>query len=381
MSITTRRRRVLALVLALVPALSLLGSPADAADEPREEPTVVASGLDQPRHLALSPKGDLFIAEAGSGGDLEEVGFFAGADHCTGLTGAVTRVDRRGRQTRVASGLPSAAQCQGGAQGLGPSGIVAVGDRVAVQMGSTASFDPNIDLEVGADLYGRLLEARGGGDAGRVAADITAIEAATDPDGEGYDSNPSDLAPYRSGYVVTDAGANAVHVIDRRGTVVRTVEVPQEPCPGGPANCFGDEDLDSVPTGIVRGRGDTFYISTLSGVVADFTVTPPAVGFQPGRGKVFAFDASTGEIAEFADDLTTVIDVAYDAKDRVVYAAEFITGRIVAIDVATGARTEVTRPGEVIAPGGLVVDRSGDLYVSVFAPTPGNAGQVLRYRR
>ncbi len=378
MSTTTRIRPIVAVAL----VLSLLGLATQAAaDDGWREPTVVATGLDQPRHLAISSRGDLFVTEAGSGGDLEEVGFFAGADHCTGLTGAVTMIDRLGQQSRVASGLPSAAQCVGGAQGLGPSGIVAVGDRVAVQMGSTASFDPNLDLTVGADLYGRVLESRRGGGTGRVAADITAIEQATDPDGEGYDSNPSDLASYRSGYVVTDAGANAVHVIDRRGQVVRTVEVPQEPCPGGAGNCFGDEDLDSVPTGIVRGRGDIFYISTLSGVVADFTVSPPAVGFQPGRGKIFAFNARTGEIAEFAGDLTTVIDVAYDARAQVVYAAEFITGRIVAIDEATGARTEVSRPGEVIAPGGLVVDRDGNLYVSVFAPVPGNAGQVLRYRR
>ena len=42
--------------------------------------------------------------------------------------------------------------------------------------------------------------------AGRVVADLTAVEAADDPDGEGYDSNPTDLAPFRGGYVVTDAG-------------------------------------------------------------------------------------------------------------------------------------------------------------------------------
>ena len=378
----TRTRRIVA---ALVAAALLAFSAPAAADDDHDDhdgPTIVATGLDQPRDLAFNGRGDLFIAEAGSGGDLEEVGVFAGALHCTGLTGAVTRVDKRGRQERVVTGLPSAAHCDGGAQGIGPAGLVSNGrNRVVIQMGSPAIFDPNTDLTVGSDTYGRVLKSRRNGTIGRTIADITSFEAANDLDGEGYDSNPTDLARYRGGYVVTDAGANAVHVIDRRGRLVRTVEVPQDPCPGDPGNCFGDEDLDSVPTGIVRGRGHTFYISTLSGVVADFTVTPPAVGFQPGRGKIFSFNAKTGEITEFATDLTTVIDVAYDRREKVVYAAEFLTGAVWAIDVSSGERTRVDEPGELVTPGGLAVDRHGDLYVSIFTAAPGNLGQVVRYDR
>lgn len=374
---SSRARTGLVLVaVAAVLAVTAAPGGADADDGPE----IVATGLDQPRGLDITARGDLYIAEAGSGGDLEEVGFFAGALHCTGLTGAITRVDKKGNQERIVDGLPSAGHCDGGQQGLGPAGVLANGRRqVVIQMGSTASFDPNAVLTVGADRYGRVLQAGDDNTIRRTIADVTSFEAASDPDGEGYDSNPTDIARYRGGYVVTDAGANAVHVIDRWGRLVRTVLVPQDPCPGGAGNCFGDPNLDSVPTGITRGRGSTFYISTLSGVVADFTQTPPAVGFQPGNGKIFAFDARTGEITEFAGDLTTVIDVAYDRRDRVVYAAEFLTGAVWRIDVKSGERTRVDTPGDLVTPGGLAVDRKGDLYVSVFTAAPGKVGQVVRY--
>ncbi len=376
------------LVGGVASALAVLGATASVATAeaghggghgtPGPRLTVVAEGLDQPRHLDFSQRGDLYITEAGSGGSLEEVGVFAGAPHCTGLTGAVARLDRHGELERVVTGLPSAAHCSGGQQGLGPSGVVAEGRHdVVVQMGSTAIFDPNTQLAVGADRYGRVLRVRDEGKV-RVIADTTAFEAASDPDQEGYDSNPTDLAGHKDGYVVVDAGANAAHVIDGKGRLVRTVLVPQDACPGGPGNCFGDANLDSVPTGITRGRGDTFYISTLSGVVADFTVTPPDVNFRPGNAKVFALNAATGEIKALATGLTTAIDVAYDRKANLVYAAEFVTGAIWRIDATTGAKTRVDQPGDFVTPGGIAVDDRGDLYVSTFAAAPGKAGQVVK---
>ena len=170
-----------------------------------------------------------------------------------------------------------------------------------------------------------------------------------------------------------------MHVFDGKGRLRLTAPVPQDPCPGDPGNCFGDANLDSVPTGIARGEGDTFYVSTLSGVVADFTVSPPDVGFRPGNAKVFAFDARSGEFTVLADGLTTLIDVAYDRREEVVYAAEFITGAVYRIGLESGERARVDEPGEIVAPGGLAVGRDGALYVSTFAAAPGKLGQVVRY--
>src|SRR5262245_872064 len=67
---------------------------------------VVAQRLDSPRHLAFGSRGDLFIAEAGRGGtDLPFTGGEGPAN--MGPSGAVTKVDRWGRQYRIATGLAS----------------------------------------------------------------------------------------------------------------------------------------------------------------------------------------------------------------------------------------------------------------------------------
>ena len=49
------------------------------------------------------------------------------------------------------------------------------------------------------------------------------------------------------------------------------------------------------------------------------------------------------------------------------------------IDAGSGERTRVDQPGDLITPGGLAVDKRGDLYVSVFAAAPGLAGQIVKY--
>src|ERR1700755_1628231 len=56
---------------------------------------VIATGLDSPRHLAFGDD-DLFVAEAGRGGSGP---CFAGGEGpaCMGATGAVTKIDHRGR--------------------------------------------------------------------------------------------------------------------------------------------------------------------------------------------------------------------------------------------------------------------------------------------
>src|SRR6185503_3264628 len=87
---------------------------------------VIASGLDSPRHLAFGSRGDLFVAEAGRGGSGP---CFIGGEGpaCMGATGAVTKIDRWGHQSRIVEGLASYANTPGNDNAIGPHGITVLG--------------------------------------------------------------------------------------------------------------------------------------------------------------------------------------------------------------------------------------------------------------
>src|ERR1044071_2596926 len=119
-------------VLPIVLLLALVVAPAGASTTSVD---VVATGLDSPRHLAFGSRGDLFVAEAGRGGSGP---CFIGGEGpaCMGATGAVTKIDRWGHQSRIAKGLASYANTPGNDNAIGPHGITVLGaDRVYVTNG------------------------------------------------------------------------------------------------------------------------------------------------------------------------------------------------------------------------------------------------------
>lgn len=84
---------------------------------------VIATGLNNPRGIAIAPDGDLYVAEAGTGGKRACIHASDNTDPCFGTTGSITRISlRNGAQTRVITGLPSLAGASGGGA-IGPAGI------------------------------------------------------------------------------------------------------------------------------------------------------------------------------------------------------------------------------------------------------------------
>ncbi|GID52383.1 ScyD/ScyE family protein [Actinoplanes couchii] len=93
---------------------------------------VVARGLDNPRGMAFGPRGELYVAEAGRGGDTACRPGPAGDRICDGPSGAVSVVDF-GHQWRVVSRLPSTAPVTGDhASGVADVAVGADGDLIHV---------------------------------------------------------------------------------------------------------------------------------------------------------------------------------------------------------------------------------------------------------
>jgi hypothetical protein len=85
--------------------------------------TVYASGLESPRGLKFGPDGDLYVAEAGTGGTVSTVGSCEQVpapigSYLGGSSGRISKIDRSGKRTTVASGFPSSLAAEGDLQGV-----------------------------------------------------------------------------------------------------------------------------------------------------------------------------------------------------------------------------------------------------------------------
>ena len=112
----------------LTASLCLVASAASIASVPAyaqlsSNATVYASGLESPRGLKFGPDGDLYVAEAGTGGTISTVGSCAQVpppigSYLGGNTGRISKLDKSGNRTTVASGFPSTLAAEGDLQGV-----------------------------------------------------------------------------------------------------------------------------------------------------------------------------------------------------------------------------------------------------------------------
>jgi hypothetical protein len=343
-------------------------------------PTVklVAQGLDSPRHLAFGSHGDLFVAEAGRGGtDL----CFTGGEGpaCMGASGAVTKVDRWGRQYRIATGLASMANTPNNDNAIGPHGITVLGDDgvIITNGGPTEPRDatgadiPRETLAEGrpyADLFGRVLAL---GKRGKLLklADIWDFERDNNPDAQAgnpaIDSNPVDVALDGYKLVVADAGGNAVDVVKPYNRVSALSIFANLPPEAGGAQ--------AVPTSVVIGPDHRYYVSLLTGFP-----------FTPGVATIYRVDPRTGAQSQLATGFTNLMDLAF-GRNGTLYALSIDNdgllggsneGAIYAVDRAGNKTQLALRAGTLPMPGGITA--TGDaLYVSINSGSPGN-GQVIR---
>jgi hypothetical protein len=377
------RARIRSAVLA---AVVVLGGTAASAEAVTVE-EIGDGGLRSPRHLAFSQTGDLYVAEAGRGGDGP---CFIGGEGpaCFGATGAVTRIASSGRQSRIVDGLASYANDPNqngttdddGDSGIGPHGITVRGSNsilltsggpTAVSREQLAGQDPV------ADLFGRLLRARRDGRFTSIA-DIYAFERDVNPDAQvanpAIDTNATDVLIDGGRFVVSDAGGNSVLVARPDGRLsalaVFANRVVANPFPFGP----NPVAMQAVPTSVVKGPDGAYYMSQLTGFP-----------FPLGGANIFRIDPRTGAVRIHASGFTSIMDLAFD-KTGTLYVLEIDSngiivpptfGAIRAIDRDGTRRTVVAPDGTLTEPGGIVVGPHGDLFVTNRARSPDD-GQVLR---
>ena len=310
--------------------------------------------LRNPRGLAITPDGAIYITEAGDGG-AAPCATMRGVSMCYGSTGAILRLKNH-VVTRVAAGLPSYAP-SGGNGATGPTRIC-FGKSHQLFVTYGLGMDPSLRpmLGPGGADSGYLMRIRKAG-APRPVADISAYEGAHNPAGGPVDTNPYGLICDRGRELVTDAGGNSLFKVTNRTLSLLSV-FPSRPT----------RSTDAVPTSIAVGPGHTYYVGELTGKP-----------FDVGAANVYR--VVPGEAPKiYLSGFTAVIDLGF-ARDGSLYVLEHATGPGLS---GPGELLKVSRSGKrstisaaLTHPTALLISRSGAIYV-INNGTDAGAGELLR---
>jgi hypothetical protein len=355
-------------LLAALVALAAFLPVGSAAAHRDKAPEVVASGLDNPRDLDVDASGTVYVTEAGRGGSGPCIPGEMGTV-CVGASGAVTQI-RDGVQQRVLDGLPSIAP-PSGEQALGPSDIFLRrwgGAYLTVGLGA----NPAVRAQLGelGPAFGQLYKISRFGKV-RAVADISAYEAAANPDGGALDSNPNSVTQADHRTYVVDAGGNDLLRVRRSGEISTVAVFPDRLLNAPPGMGLPPQvPVQAVPTNVVVGPDGALYVSQLTGFP-----------FIPGAARIYrVVPGSAPEI--YADGLTNVTDLAFDRHGNL-YVVEIAANGLASGD-PTGALIKIRPDGSrqtvlsegLVNPYGVAIGPHGEIYVSNHGASPG-VGEVL----
>jgi hypothetical protein len=347
---------IAASVLAGVVAFPVAPAAAGPDDGYLQLPDVVASGLNNPRHLRWS-NGGLYVAEAGIGGSGPCFAAPEGGQSCYGASGSITRIKNQ-HQFRMVTRLPSMA-APDGTNALGAADLRVSGRNYVVALGLGANPSVRVSLPPKGKKLATVSTGRFGHPGLRVVADIGAFETSANPDGGDLDTNPVALLESRRGLFVVDAGGNALLKVKRPGQL-RTVAV------------FPDTDtnIQAVPTAAAYGPDGAIYVSQLT-------------GFPFPVGGASIWRVVPGHVpTQYATGLTNVTDLAF-GKDGSLYAVQIAdtglqdqtaTGSVVMIPAGGGPKQTVV--SNLPTPYGITL-HGHSAYVTTCSTCAGG-GQVLR---
>lgn len=320
----------------LIPVLAQEGMPPLPGD-------VIVDNLGSPRGIAFDADGNLLVAVAGTGGETELP--MASPEGQTvghiGLTGRVVSVAPDGTATDRISGFPSYAL---GMETLGLYRVIPNGDSLWVVYSGSGQAN------MGAFWTDSVVEYDAKTLAVKTVINLNDFEAAEDPDGNGYDTNVSDIAWGADGTMyITDAGGNDL--------LSWTAESGLQVVHAWPDN--------PVPTAVEVAANGDLYIGFLGAMLA------------PGAGKIEHW--SGGKMVETFGGLNAVSDILLDGDT--LYAVQLTVfsdkgpGPGSVVKVAADGVTPVAEG--LPAPFGIAKGPDGALYVSYgTAFLPGTGGVV-----
>ncbi|MFH8251234.1 ScyD/ScyE family protein [Microbacterium sp. B2969] len=293
---------------------------------------------------------------------------------------------------------------------LAPVAVDQPGASGVATSGGTLAFTTTVSDEVTGENTASGLNIWGPGGS-KISADTHAYETAHNPDSVNHygvdkpsqcvidsftavgfpydytgqiDSHAYSVAAYGSGWVVADAGANALWSIDSSGAISTLAVLPPQPLTVTPElaaavglpspQCFAGGvtySFEPVPTDVEVGSDGALYITTLPGGPES-----PVLG---ARGALWKYTPSNGKLVKIAGGFLGATNLALGLKGEI-YVAEYFAGKISLVK-KNGQKSDYLPLQNVIA---LETDADGALWagttITLDPSQPAAPGTIVKVK-